>query len=121
MGITLRFLQIHLPKAESLLPVPSYAARGIGLNVNEDETEYICFYQEGYISTLNGGSLKLADKLTYLGSNVSFTKSEISTALAKAIDHMEVGPIRYNKTEFLPSGSCVNTTLQVHHMDADKT
>ena len=34
------------------------AAVGIGLYVNADKTEYMCFNQEVYIATLNGGSLK---------------------------------------------------------------
>ena len=37
------------------------AAAGIGLYVNVDETEYMCFNQRGDISTLNGSSLKLED------------------------------------------------------------
>ena len=36
------------------------AAGSIGLHVNADKTEYMCFNQKGYIFTLNGGSLKLA-------------------------------------------------------------
>ena len=47
------------------------AAAGIGLHVNADKTEYICFNQRGDISTLNGSSLKLVNKFTYLGSSVS--------------------------------------------------
>ena len=38
----------------------------------------------GIIPTLKGGSLKLVDKLTYLGSTVSPTKNDINTWLAKA-------------------------------------
>ena len=41
------------------------AAAGIGLHVNADKTEYMCFNQRGDISTLNGSSLKLVDKFTY--------------------------------------------------------
>ena len=33
----------------------------------------------GNISTLNGSSLKLADKFTYLGSSVSSTETDINT------------------------------------------
>ena len=36
------------------------------------------------ISTLNGSSLKLVDKFTYLGSSVSSTKKDIDTRLAMA-------------------------------------
>ena len=42
------------------------------------------FNQTGDISTLNGNSLKLVDKLTYLGNSVSSTKTDIDTRLAKA-------------------------------------
>ena len=43
----------------------------------------MCFNQIGYISTLNGGSLKLVDKFTYLESSVSSTEIDINTWLAK--------------------------------------
>ena len=50
------------------------AASGIGLHVNADKTEYMCFHQKGDISTLNGGSLKFM----YLGSSISSTKNNIN-------------------------------------------
>ena len=37
------------------------AASGIGLHVNADKMEYMCFNQRGDIFTQNGGSLKLVD------------------------------------------------------------
>ena len=37
------------------------AAGGVGLYVNANKTEYMCFNQKGDISTLNGGSIKLVD------------------------------------------------------------
>ena len=52
------------------------------------------------IATLDGASLKLVDKFTYLGSSVSSTEKDIDTRLTKAwtaidrLDHMEVGPNR---------------------------
>ena len=60
------------------------AAAGIGLHVNAHKTEYKCFNQTGDISTQNGSSLKLVDKFTYLGSNVSLSETDINTRLAKA-------------------------------------
>ena len=45
------------------------AAAGIGLHVNAHKTEYMWFNQAGDISTLDGTSLKLVDKFTYLGSS----------------------------------------------------
>ena len=53
----------------------------------------MCFNQTGDISTLNGSSLKLVDKLTYLGSSVSLTETDINMWLAKAwtaIDRLSV-------------------------------
>ena len=44
----------------------------------------MCFNQTGDISTLNGSSLKLVDKFTYLGSSISTTETDIGTRLAKA-------------------------------------
>ena len=80
-------------QAESLLRSLERAAGGIGLQVNADKTEYICFNQRGDISTLRGCLLKLVDKFTYLGSSVSSTENDINTQLAKAwtaIDRLSV-------------------------------
>ena len=44
----------------------------------------MCFNQRGVISTLNGNSLKLVDKLTYQGSSVSSSETDINTRLTKA-------------------------------------
>ena len=65
--------------AETLLHNLERAAAGIGLHVNADKTEYMCFSQKGDISTLNDISLKLVDKITYRGSRVSSTKTYINT------------------------------------------
>ena len=80
-------------EAESLLHSREREAGGIGLHVNSDQTEYMCFYQRGDISSLNDGSLKLLDKFTYLGSSVSSTEHDINTRPAKAwttIDRLSV-------------------------------
>ena len=80
-------------QAETLLHRLEQAAAGIGLLVNAKKTEYMCFKQRGDISTLNGSSLKLVDKFTYLGSSVSLTETDINTRLAKAwtaIDRLSV-------------------------------
>ena len=45
---------------------------------------YTKMNQTGDISTLEGTSLKLVDKFTYLGSSVSSTKKDIDTRLTKA-------------------------------------
>ena len=58
-------------------------SKGIGLRVNAHKSEYMCYNQTGDISTLDGTSLKLVDKFTYLGSSVS-TEKDIYTRLTKA-------------------------------------
>ena len=60
-------------QAETLLHTLEQASAGIGLYVNAHKMEYMCFNQTGDISTINGSSLKLVDKFTYLGSSVSST------------------------------------------------
>ena len=71
-------------QAEILLHGLEWAAVGIGLHVNAHKTEYMCFNQIANITTLNVSSLKLVDKLTYLRSRVSSTKTDINMQLAKA-------------------------------------
>ena len=71
-------------QAETLLHSLERAAAGIGLHVNEDKWEYMCINQRGGISTLKGSSLKLVNKFTYLGINVSSTEADINKRLAKA-------------------------------------
>ena len=70
--------------AETLLHSLEQAASGIGLHVNVDKTEYMCFNQRGDMSTLNGSSLNQVDKFIYFGSSVSSTERDINTRLAKA-------------------------------------
>ena len=56
-------------QAETLLHSLERVAAGIGLHINAHKTEYMCCNQTGDISTLDGTSLKLADKFTYLVSH----------------------------------------------------
>ena len=52
--------------------------------VSWNHTNIIMYFnQRSDISTLNGCSLKLVDKFTYLGSSVSSTEADINTRLAK--------------------------------------
>ena len=81
--------------AKSLLHSLEKAAGGIGLHVNADKTEYMCFNQnqKGGISTLKGGSLKLVDKFIYLRNSISSTENDINMCLAQvwtAIDGLSV-------------------------------
>ena len=80
-------------QAETLLHSLERAAAGIELHVNAHKTEFMCFNQKGDISTLDGTSLKLVDKFTYLGSSVSSTEKDIDTRLTKAwsaIDRLSI-------------------------------
>ena len=45
-------------QAKSLLHCLKWAAGGIGLHVNTDKTDYMCFNQRDDISALKGGPLK---------------------------------------------------------------
>ena len=60
------------------------AARGIGLYVNSDKTEYMCYGPKGDIFTLDGKRLKAVDNFTYLGSDISSTERDINTRIGKA-------------------------------------
>ena len=71
-------------QAEFLLHCLEWAAGGIGLHVNVDKKECMCFNQRGNISTLNSGPLKLVDKFTYFGNSISLTENDINMRLAKA-------------------------------------
>ena len=53
----------------------------------------MCFYQKWDICNLNGSSLKLVDKFTYLVSSVSFIESDVNMRLVKewiAIDRLSI-------------------------------
>ena len=71
-------------QAETLLHSLEPGAAGISLHINVHKIEYMCFNQTGDISTLNGSSLKLVDKFTYLGNSVSSTEKDIDTRLWKS-------------------------------------
>ena len=73
-------------QAKTLLHSLEWAAAGIGLHVNTDKREYMCFNQRGDISTLNDSSLKLVDKFTYLGSSVSSTETRHQHTTSKGMD-----------------------------------
>ena len=113
-------------QAESLLLSLEHAADDIGLHVNTDKTEYLCCNKKGDISTLNGGSLKLMDKFTNLGSSISSTENGMNMRLAKAWTGNDRLSIIWNsdltdKTErnFFPSSDRINSTIWMHLMDGD--
>ena len=95
---------------------------------NQAETllHSLCFNQKGDISTLDGTSLKLVDKFTYLGSSVSSTEKDIDTRLTKAwttIDRLSIicksNLTDKMKRQFLPGGGRVDTPVWMHYLDAD--
>ena len=85
----------------------------------------MCFNPSGDISTLDGTSLKLADKFTYLGSCVSSTEKDIDTRLTKiwtAIDKLSI----IRKSDLTDKMKCsffkaVDTAVWMHCLDANKT
>ena len=111
-------------QAESLLHGLEWAAGGIGLHINADKTEYMCFNQKDNISTLNG-SLKLVNKFTSLESSFSSTENDINTWLAKAwtaIDRLSViwkSDLFDKIKQFFPSSSHVKTAIWMYHVDAE--
>ena len=111
-------------QAKTLLHSLEWVAAGIGLHVNAHKTKYMCYNQTGDISTLDGTSLKLVDKFTYLGSSVSSTEKDIDTQLTKAwtaFDHIEIRPDWQNEMQFLPGSGHVDTAVWMHYLDAMKT
>ena len=115
-----------LAQAETLLHSLERVAAGIGLHVNAHKTEYMCFNQRGDISTLNGSSLKLVDKFTYLGSSVSSTETDINSRLAKvwtANDRLSViwmsDLTDKIKRSFFSSTIRVDIAVWMHYMDAN--
>ena len=70
-------------QAETLLHSLERAAAGIGLHINVHKAEYMCFNQAGDIFTLEGTTLELVDKFTFLGSSVSSTEKDIDRHVAK--------------------------------------
>ena len=82
MQMIKRFLQIHLP-------IPNFycleqSAGSIGLQMNANKTEFMEFTQERATFNLSDRTLKLADQLPYLGSNISSSESDFNIRLAKA-------------------------------------
>ena len=113
-------------QAETLLHSLETAAAGIGLHVNAPKTEYMCFNQTGDISTLDGSSVKLVDKFTYLGNSVSSTEKDIDTRLTKAWTAIDMLSLIWesdltdkNETQFLPSSGRIDTTIWMPYLDAN--
>ena len=83
--------------------------------------------KKGDMSTLNCGSLKLVDNFAYLESSISSTENDINMRLARAWTVIDRLAIIWKsklsdkiKRNFLPSSSRVNSTIWMHHRDADE-
>ena len=114
------------PQVESQLYSLEKAAGGIGLYVNADKTEYMCFNQNQTrdISTLASSSLKLVDKFTHIGAvSHLLTMISILTKTWLTIDWLSViwksDLSDKNKTQFFLSSGHVLTTIWMRHMDAN--
>ena len=60
--------------------------------MNSNKTKFMCFNQDGAISSLNTKPLKLVDQVNYLGSNISSTESNVKVCIGKigsAIDRLK--------------------------------
>ena len=110
-----------LAQAKTLLYSLEWATAGIGLYVNADKTEYMCFNQRGDISTLNGSSLKLVDKSTYQGSSVSSTETDINMWLAKAWTAIDRLSVIWKSDLTNKVKRSFFQAIWMHYMDANKT
>ena len=130
--LSVEFLRLYLQKtlkqqAEILLHGLERAAAGISLHANAPKTECMCFNQSADISTINGSSLKLMDKFTYLGSSVSSSETGVNTRLAKAwtaIDRLSViwkSDLTDKIEHIFPSCGRIDTAIWMHYIDANKT
>ena len=106
-------------QAETLLHSLERAAAGIGLYVNAHKTEYMCYNQTGDITTLDGASLKLVDKFTYLRSSVSSTEKDIDTRLTKAWTTIDRLSIIWKSDLTDKMKRSVDTAIWMHYLDAN--
>ena len=113
-------------QAQTLVHSMERAVADIGLHANAHKTEYMCFNQTGDISSVNSSSLNLVDKLTYLGSSVSSTETDINTRLVKA--WTAIGRLsviwKSNMTDkikciFFSSSGRVDTAVWMHYVDTN--
>ena len=64
-------------------------ARGTGLYVNSNKTEFISFNQHAVI-WLNGKFLKLGEHFIYLSSNITSTESDIDISIGKEFTDIDM-------------------------------
>ena len=51
--------------------------------MDSNKVEFMCFKQDGVISSLNGKLLKLADQFSYAVSKISLTESDVNIRIGK--------------------------------------
>ena len=114
-----------LLQAETLLHSLERAAAGIGLHVNAHKTEYMCYNQTGDISTLDGNSLKLVEKIFYIINVYLSLKDKlnenlpdshgilrgciISSYTQRSVTY-EVHTISFQFTDFFRMGTFIDST-----------
>ena len=113
-------------QSESLLHSLKQSGGGIGLHMNSDKIEHMCFNWEWDTSTLNRGFLKLVEKFMYLGRGISSTDNETKMRPAKAwtaIDKLLtiMKSDRSDKLkQFFSTSGCVNSTIWMQEIRTDK-
>ena len=75
---------MHQPKPKPCYIVWNERLQALASILMHIKRKYMSFNQRGDISTLNGSSLKLVEKFTYLRSSVSSIETDVSMQLAKA-------------------------------------
>ena len=73
-------------QAKSLKYSLEQATRGIDFLANPDKIEFVCFKQDGAITTLNGNLLKLIDQFSYISNNISSTESDVNIYIRKTVN-----------------------------------
>ena len=83
----------------------------LDLYVNLDRIEFMCFKQDGAISTFSSKLLKFADLFTYLGNNITSTESSVNVRIGYGLLLISCWSYLYDKMGFLLSFECVRTTV----------
>ena len=98
-------------QAEVLLYRLEQAVAGIGLHVNTDKMEYMCFNQRRQVH--------LPRKQYLINWNRhQHVTSKGTDSYWWAIGYMEVRPDWWNEMQFLPSRGRINTAVWMHYVDA---
>ena len=87
----------------------------------------MCLYQRGDIPMLNGGPLKVVERLTCLGSSVPSTENDINTHLRKAWTATDILSVIWKSDlsnevkRIFPSSGSINTAIWMQHLDTNLT